>query len=89
MPVEMKEKIIERIPLTERNAFQTFLMQEMGAKRGDYESQREWVEKYAKLVSDIIDDASREDNKIIRPLIMDGKFKEATEHVLKALKEKL
>ncbi|MBA4320481.1 MAG: hypothetical protein C0412_18945 [Flavobacterium sp.] len=84
---EQNSNSTEGIALKERNLFQVFFMVKMGVKPYDYQSEREWTEKYAKLVSDIIDDKSREDNKIIRFLIEEGNYEEASKYVLKALKE--
>jgi len=87
---EQNTSLIERIPLKERNAFQVFLMKKVGMDRGqeNHDVSEEWAMKYAGKVSEIIDDVNREDNKIIRPLIMRGDYEEASEHVLKALEEK-
>jgi hypothetical protein len=85
---EKREHNIDRIPFKERMEFQKFLMEEIGFSRGkNLEAAEEWAIKNAEKVSDIIDNISREDNKIIRPLIMKGDYKEASKYVLKALEE--
>lgn len=51
--------------------------------------QNEWEKNYSDLIHRIIDDVDRDDNKIIRPLIMTGKNEQASLEVLKALKLEL
>ena len=73
-----------RIPTEIRGPFQAFLMQKMGIGIGDIDSQINWAQKYAKLVSDIIDNSV---NKEIRSFIMEGKNEEASNLVLEILKK--
>ncbi len=88
--IQEKQKIdIERIPMKERNVFQVYLMGKMGVMHGETESQETWAEKYAKLVSDIIDGKNGENNAIIKPLIAEGRYEEASEYVMKILNDKI
>ena len=78
------EKVTDRIPLKERNEFQSFLIEITIGKKASLEDKLEWAIKNGKLVSDIIDNTQNEN---IRSLIMVGKYKEASELVLVILNE--
>lgn len=78
---------IERIPLKERNDFQIFLFgKKMEAKHGVYDRSIDWFDK-AKLISEIIDDADREDHEELKRYIMEKKYNDASEIVMKAINE--
>ena len=64
----------ERVSTGPRNTLQFILMEKMGIKRGDHEAQLEWSSKYAKLVSEIIDNP---ENQKIREFINNEKFDDA------------
>lgn len=81
---------INRIPLKERMAFQVFLVRYMLGERSLEKTKKEWneeeikwAEMYAKVVSDIIDNP---ENKEIRNLIMEEKYKEASDIMIEMLK---
>lgn len=59
----------DRIPVPERNDFQSFLMQKMGVIRHSGHAEVDWAEAYATKVSDIIDNVNEEE---IRSLIEEG-----------------
>ena len=86
---EINKAVIDRIPLTERNAFQVCLLKLMGAEHGKPELQIELSEKFAKTISNIIDNTSRTDNELIRGLIMSHKYDEAAEIVDGILKREV
>jgi len=79
--------VIESVPLKERNLFQRYLMEKMGVRHGDPKSQTDWSVKYARIVSNIIDDKNREDHEMIRTLIGEGKYEEASRLFFEDLKE--
>jgi len=84
----------DRIPLKERMAFQILLMQLMLGEKPKYKTDKEWneeemkwIEIYAKIVSEIIDNIK---NKEIRDLLMKREYKEASNIVMEMLeKEKI
>jgi hypothetical protein len=59
----------ERMPVPERNSFQTFLMEKMGVPRHSGQKEMDWSDAYSEIVSDIIDVKSE---KEIRDLITEG-----------------
>lgn len=66
-----------------RSLFQVELMRAMGVERHNHQAQSEWVEKYAKPVSDLIDN-----DPDIRPLLEDkAKWLEAREKVIKRIEQ--
>jgi hypothetical protein len=73
------------IDIKYRNPFQVYLMLEMGVIKGNTESEMKWINENRKLVSGIIDGKVGEDFEKIKPLIIEGKYEEASEYVLKTL----
>ena len=65
----IRENQKDRIPVPERNDFQSFLMQKMGVKRHSGHAEVDWAEAYGRKVSEIIDNASEVE---IRSLIEEG-----------------
>jgi len=65
----IEENQKEKLPVPERNDFQSYLMQKMGVKRHSGHLEVEWAEAYAKKISDIIDNTSEVE---IRSLINEG-----------------
>lgn len=79
---------VKNIELRKRVDFQRYLMNDMGVKHGDQKSVDDWIENYAKLVGDIID------NKIsciscadIKSFIEKRDYKEAAKMIIPELKE--
>jgi hypothetical protein len=93
----VNEKIIktemgnfDKIPLEERMAFQRLVLQSMLGEKPIYKTDEEWreekitwVETYAKIISDIIDDTK---NKEMRNLIMKGEYEKASNIIVEMLK---
>ncbi len=86
---EINKAVIDRIPLTERNAFQSCLLKLMGAEHGKPQLQIELSENFGETISDIIDNTKGADNELIRGLIMSHKYDEAAEIVDGILKREV
>ena len=87
MSEEITVQSSERLPSKNRLGVQAVLMQMMLGENPDNQIQINWADKYAKKVSDIIDD-TRPDNTYLRDLVKKGdpeSYLEASKMLLKML----
>lgn len=76
---------VDKIPFKQRNLFQAYLMNMMDVKRGEHNLQEKWTNKNAGRISEIIDDTSNKNYEIIKDLITNEKYDEASKYVLEEL----